>query len=154
MQFQFLAACSGISPSTPATGTSPATFTPEMVVASKPFNTTNTPFKSWTPSLQTTVSLDLRLSPDRWQEWPVIPETVSQCTREIYQNGLELGNNPHAFSKIGDGGAATVWFLIDFDPGGEYLNLGVFSHLQGVIDNSSGSFGRTSIAAGQRSVTE
>jgi hypothetical protein len=96
-----------------------------------------------------TVTVVLRLPPDRWQEWPVIPATVSQRTKEIYRHGLELGNNPHAFSKIGDGGAATVWFLTDFDLGIEYYNLGTYTSLQGVIDYFKGSFGRISVAAGR-----
>jgi len=34
-----------------------------------------------------------------WQELPIIP-TPSQKVLEIYERGLILGNNPHAFSKI------------------------------------------------------
>ncbi len=102
-----------------------------------------------TSSPQASASVELRLPPDRWQEWPVIPATVSQRTKEIYRRGLDLGNNPHAFSKIGDGGAATVWFLADFDLGSEFYNLGTYSSLQGVIDYFKGSFGRTSVAAGR-----
>ncbi len=76
-------------------------------------------------------------------------ERVSPRTLEIYRRGLELGNNPKAFSKIGDGGNSTVWFLTHYDLGLAYYNLGAYSDLQSVIEDFAGSFGRTSLAAGR-----
>jgi hypothetical protein len=86
------------------------------------------------------------LGPDEWQELPIIPE-IRETTRNIYLRGLELGNNPQAFSKIGDCGSTPAWFLGDFDRGLKYYRLGEFQYLQAVIDAFHGSYGRTSLAA-------
>jgi hypothetical protein len=67
--------------------------------------------------------------------------------REVYELGLYLGNNPNAFSKIGDCGSTPAWFLGDFDQGPKYYDLGPYSGLEGVIQNFQGSFQRTSLAA-------
>lgn len=41
------------------------------------------------------------LDPLLWKQWPVVP-TVSDELREVYQQGLAMGNNPHSFSVLGD----------------------------------------------------
>lgn len=41
------------------------------------------------------------LDPATWMGWPVIP-IVTQNVREIYARGLSLGNDPRAFSILGD----------------------------------------------------
>ncbi len=84
------------------------------------------------------------LSPGDWMSLPVIP-VVSQNSREIYLRGIELGNNPHAFSKIGDCQSITTYFLSYFDKPGLY-NLGDYSSLQQTIDWYEGSFSRDSLA--------
>jgi hypothetical protein len=84
------------------------------------------------------------LYPDEWKSLPVIP-TVSQKARLIYQLGLLMGNDPHAFSKIGDCQSVTVYFLGHFDKPDLY-NLGPYSSLQDTIDWYSGSFSRDSLA--------
>jgi hypothetical protein len=66
---------------------------------------------------------------------------------DIYRRGLELGNNPQAFSKIGDCGSTPAWFLGDFDRGPRYYQLGDYQSLQNVIDEFQGSFDRASLAA-------
>jgi len=66
---------------------------------------------------------------------------------QIYQYGLELGNDPLAFSKIGDCGSTPAWFLGDFDRGPDFYSLGKYDELEGVIQAFQGSFGRTSLAA-------
>ncbi len=81
-----------------------------------------------------------------WTEMPVVPQ-LSDRVKEIYQRGLELGNHPNAFSKVGDCGSTPSWFLGDFDRGSRFYNLGEHTHLQKVIDYYQGSFGRTSLAA-------
>jgi len=74
--------------------------------------------------------------------------------KDIYQKGLALGNNPHAFSKVGDCHTSHVWFMHQF--GGQYsYNLGQYTNLKGVIDwfstpndfSDNNSFLRTSQAA-------
>ena len=75
---------------------------------------------------------------------PVIPEQISPRVREIYRNGLALGNNPHIFSRIGDCASAAPAFLVGFD---RKYNLGEYGYLQPAIDYFQGSFERPSLAA-------
>ncbi|MDX9863298.1 MAG: SGNH/GDSL hydrolase family protein [Anaerolineaceae bacterium] len=89
------------------------------------------------------------LAPERWEDWPVVPEGVSARTIEIYQQGLAMGNNPQAFSKIGDCETYTQWFLYDFDQGSKAYNLGPYDNLQSVIDYFEGSYERLSVATKQ-----
>ncbi len=86
---------------------------------------------------------------EEWMSLPVIP-VISDTAREIYQKGLALGNDPNAFSKVGDCNALSVRFLTYFDgtPASTYYNLESFSYLQGVIDQFNGSFKRESLAVG------
>lgn len=58
-----------------------------------------------------------------------------------------LGNNPHAFSKIGDCGSTPSWFLGDFDRGPEFYSLGEYKNLIWIIDEFAGSFDRVSAGA-------
>jgi hypothetical protein len=81
-------------------------------------------------------------TPAPWQTKPVIPQ-VSETAREIYARGLELGNDPHAFSKVGDCQNVTAYFLSNFDELGQY-DLGPYPDLQTVIDQFQGSFVRQS----------
>jgi hypothetical protein len=86
------------------------------------------------------------LDPDAWTSLPVIPEVLPRV-KEIYLHGLELGNNPRAFSKVGDCGSTPAWFLGDFDRGPRYYSLGEYQSLEAVIQEFQGSFDRTSLAA-------
>jgi hypothetical protein len=83
---------------------------------------------------------------DEWQSWPVIP-AVSKAAQELYQRGQAGGNNPRAFSKIGDGEISTEWFLTAFDLGENYYDLGPYQDLRSVIEYFAGSFGRIGVAA-------
>lgn len=83
---------------------------------------------------------------ENWQSWPVIPG-VSETTREIYRRGQGSGNNPNAFSKIGDGEISTAWFMTAFDLGEAYYDLGPYQDLRPVIDQFRGSFERIGMAA-------
>ncbi len=85
------------------------------------------------------------LNPQDWKNFPVIP-IIGQAPLQIYQHGLELGNNPHAFSKVGDCGSTPAWFLGDFDRGVKFFNLGAYQDMLGVIQQFNGSFDRTSLA--------
>ncbi|MGD8814838.1 MAG: hypothetical protein PVI78_10225 [Anaerolineales bacterium] len=85
--------------------------------------------------------------PSSWQEWPVIPIVPSRMI-EIHRLGIEAGNNPLAFSKIGDGEISANWFFIAFDNGPQCYDLGPYTDLQIVIDAFTGSFARQSLAAG------
>src|SRR5437868_2085586 len=65
---------------------------------------------------------------------PVIP-AVSQTARDIYARGLAMGNNPRAFSKVGDCQSVVPYFLAAFDYGPNMYNLGPYTDLQPTIDN-------------------
>jgi hypothetical protein len=86
------------------------------------------------------------LKPDEWKNLPVVPK-ISDTAVGIYQRGLKLGNDPHAFSKIGDCGSTPAWFLGDFDRGPDFYRLGEYQELEAVIGEFKGSFDRTSLAA-------
>jgi hypothetical protein len=68
--------------------------------------------------------------------YPIIPE-ISEHARQIYQEGLARGNDPHAFIKVGDCMTHTPNFLIPLGQG-EYT-LGEYKSLQQVIDYFGGS---------------
>lgn len=82
-----------------------------------------------------------------WGGWPLNLGIISPggtMVRDIYRRGRELGNNPRAFSKIGDCNSEVPFFLAKFDDGG--YDLGPYSYLQPVIDHFAGSFERDSVA--------
>ncbi len=85
------------------------------------------------------------LAPDGWKTLPVVP-TVSARARQIYQRGLAQGNNPNAFSKVGDCQNVPSFFLSTFDRPGEYRLGETYAPLQATIDHFSGQFARHSLA--------
>lgn len=86
-------------------------------------------------------------TPDFWMNLPVVPTGISERVREIYQRGLVMGNNPNAFSKVGDCHSTNPYFLADYDLGQNVYDLGDYAYLQPTIDYFEGSFSRTSLAA-------
>jgi hypothetical protein len=84
------------------------------------------------------------MAPEAWKDLPVIP-IVSQRTVQIYQKGLELGRDPHRFSKIGDCQNVSSYFLSPFEHPSVY-RLGEYEDLQEAIDWFNGSFSRESLA--------
>lgn len=90
--------------------------------------------------------LPTKPSCEAWQALPVVP-TVSERARALYVQGQSTGNNPRAFSKIGDGEISTAWFFTMFELGEAYYDLGPFTDLSPVIEHFAGSFGRIGMAA-------
>lgn len=90
---------------------------------------------------------------DEWQDWPVVP-AASATARELYRRGQESGNDPRAFSKIGDGEISAAWFFTAFDLGGNSYDLGPYQDLIPVIEHFDGSFERTGMAARRGFKTE
>ncbi|MDX2078094.1 MAG: hypothetical protein SFZ02_16810 [bacterium] len=82
---------------------------------------------------------------DIWKTLPVIP-TVSDTAREIYRRGLEMGNDPHAFGKVGDCQNVHSYFLGTFDTPEDYSLGEEYAYLQETIDHFAGSFIRNSEA--------
>jgi hypothetical protein len=85
------------------------------------------------------------LAADEWKNLPIVP-TISDTARAIYQRGLEMGNNPQAFSKVGDCQTSTDFFLVDFDHPDQYRLGDEYAELQSTIDYYQGSFSRQSLA--------
>lgn len=85
------------------------------------------------------------LEASEWKELPVVPE-FSERAREIFQAGIESGNDPTVFAKVGDCQNVPSMFLSIFDYPG-YYSLGEdYSYLQETIDWYRGSFSRESEA--------
>lgn len=86
------------------------------------------------------------LAPDEWMQLPVVPATVSDAMRAVYQRGLAAGNDPTHFSVIGDCQNVSSYFLAVFEKPGEYSLGEEYAYLQPTIDYYQGSFSRVSVA--------
>ncbi len=98
-----------------------------------------------TPTVEIyTATPDLRMLPEQWREWPVVP-TVTHRAVQIYLNGLAKGNNPHAFSKVGDCHCVNSVFFGVYDRGWSSLPQEDW-YLNETIQYFEGSFNRESAA--------
>lgn len=149
------AGCTSGSPAPlPTTGSTAiwrATATPagQRTAAAQPTqdNPTIQPAASTQPAAAATAALPASLpAPDEWQKLPVISAIPPRAV-EIYKQGVAMGNNPRAFSKVGDCGGTATWFLTDFDRGPRFYRLGPYADLQAVIGVFQGSYERSSLAA-------
>ena len=86
------------------------------------------------------ILVSLTLPAERWMEWPVVP-VVSDRAKQVYRNGVAGGNNPHAFSIVGDTQSEPTLFMGVFDTGQYQLPAGR-QNLQETIAHFSGSFSR------------
>lgn len=129
--------------SEPATATQVITQTMVSDTATPAPTITKTPYVTETPTTRPTINN--HLPPEEWQNWPVVPETTDRVL-EIYQKGVELGNDPHHFSKIGDCHNVKEAFMGLFDKPGWYILRGENAHLQPTIDWFAGSFNRDGYA--------
>jgi len=97
--------------------------------------------KSSNTDIQTEPTEEPRLLPDNWQAWPVVPE-VTTTAREIYRQGVAMGNDPRVFSKIADCQNLKEYFLKKFD----HLDLYKFDYriddYLDTIENFQGNFDR------------
>jgi hypothetical protein len=118
---------------------------------------TPTPFQPHSPAWLLLPRLDLKTptattaptptpAPMEWYEYPVLPR-VSDRAREVYTLGLAAGNNPTAFSVIGDCEAVPARFFGVFDSNPRNYRLGEYAYLQPTIDRFAGNFNRISRAA-------
>ena len=76
--------------------------------------------------------------PDSWVYLPVIPETVSQRVRDLYEKGKTSGLDQQAFSKVGDCETSSPYFLAPFDMNKSGYRLGTYSSLDTVITSLPG----------------
>ncbi len=128
-----LVACGGRATVTqaPAQPTAPPTSTVQPVI---------------TPTITASPAISHLMGCEEWRSWAVVP-IASNTARDVYQRGQASGNNPRAFSKIGDGEISTGWFFTAFDLGEAYYDLGPSQDLRPVIDQFRGSFNRIGMAA-------
>lgn len=103
------------------------------------FISTQVPLTTSIPGEITPPSID-------WQDLPIIPDLTPEAIA-IYQRGLSLGNNPRAFTKIGDGEISAGWFLKIYDGDPQNYQLGAHQDLEQTIAYFSGSFRHSSAAA-------
>jgi len=73
-----------------------------------------------------------------------LTQKVQLTVRDIYSHGQKLGNNPAAFTAIGDSSIAGGQFMERFGQG--RFNLGDFAYLQPTMNVFTSSFKRTSTA--------
>ncbi|MBN1440879.1 MAG: hypothetical protein JW929_15840 [Anaerolineales bacterium] len=106
-----------------------------------------TPTVRPTPTFTFTPTLTPTLAPDAWQSMPVVP-AATQSARLIHRDGLGFGNDPHAFSILGDCLSLPTRFLGNFGRGPEYYTLGEHAYLQPVIEWFRGSYTRQSASLG------
>ena len=97
------------------------------------------------PAAGQTATSEPRLPPEQWQQWPIVP-TATARSRQIYQQGLALGSDPHSFSKIGDCQSVTAAFFGIYDKPGAYELPNGSDPLKQTIAWFSGSYGRDSQA--------
>jgi hypothetical protein len=100
---------------------------------------TRTRIPSSTPDITQT-------SPADWKSLPVIPETIDPSLQFVYERGLELGNDPHAFSIFGDCQARPGEFFGMFETDPSVVEE-LPPELQVVVEYFRGSFNRESPTA-------
>lgn len=76
----------------------------------------------------------------------MIPEGIDPSLQKVYERGLELGNDPQAFSLFGDCQARPADFFGVFETDPE-LAASLSPELQELIDHFEGSFNRESPTA-------
>ena len=134
---------------TPAAQTSPVPDQQETITVNPTGTVTDiashTPGPSPTATIYYTPTPDLRLKPEQWQQWPVVPD-ISPHAIQIYEQGLGMGNEPNAFSKVGDCQNIPESFLGIYDRPGAYDLTDQYQDLQNSIDYFTGSFSRESQA--------
>lgn len=115
-----------------------AVVTPELLTA---FNVIEEGNKTASIGEQKTekTSAEVLADPTRWKEWPVVPDQISSKIKDIYNQGISKGNDPHVFSKAGDCQNVPTYLFGLLDKPGKY-NLGEYGYLEAVIKWFDGSW--------------
>jgi len=90
----------------------------------------------------TKLTATLGLEPADWKNWPVLP-IVPERALQVYQLGRSLGNDPHAFSILGDCQSVPEVFMGVYESDPTTLTL-LPSDLQETVKWFWGSFNRQS----------
>jgi len=149
--FTLLTGCSlsaDLTPSPTSTLESPSSPEPASVVSS--VATASLTDELSTPAdVETNAATNTpkpRLEDGAWMQMPAVPMGISDAMREVYQRGLEMGNNPKHFSVIGDCQNVSSYFLAVFEKPGEFSLGEEYAYLQPTIDYYEGSYSRQSLA--------
>jgi len=141
--------------STPAPTIPPVQFFPEPIHTSLPnataihppmrppkLDVTTIPAVAPTSTPKTTLQTPV-FNPATWKDLPVIPEIVDPSLSKVYERGLRLGNDPHAFSIFGDCQARPDEFFGVFESDPPVFESLPFE-LQETVTYFKGSFNRES----------
>jgi hypothetical protein len=151
--FLLFAACAGAETALPPVGNTDATAgiepsrTPTSDNQPTAANSTASPSASPSATLSPTPSATPTLAPDAWQTMPVVAAAGDNALR-IYRDGIGFGNDPHAFSILGDCLSLPENFLGVFGRGPGQYKLGEYYYLQPAIDWFRPSFSRQGISNG------
>lgn len=86
------------------------------------------------------------VDPLTWKTWPIIPKDIDPTLRKVYERGLELGNDPHAFSIFGDCQARPGEFFGRFETDPKLVES-LPPELLETVEYFQGSFNRESPTA-------
>jgi len=134
-----LAACSSNNPTNISSNTPPQTGEIDQATATNTVQV-QTPTVTVEPTKIFTATPDMRIPPEEWQDWPIIP-TPTDRSIEIYKHGQVLGMNANAFSKIGDCQNIKEAFMGIYDLNRYYLTKDQ-QDWQETIDHFKGFFNR------------
>jgi hypothetical protein len=81
-----------------------------------------------------------------WKSLPVIPESIDPSLQKVYERGLTLGNDPHAFSIFGDCQSRPGEFFGIFETDALVVES-LPAELRETVDHFVGSFNRESPTA-------
>ncbi len=135
-----LAACQEPTPFYPTSRV--MTLTPTAIVSPTPPSV-----EAVTATAEPTPAVYDPALPQSWVNLPVIPQTISQRVRELYEEGKTSGLNQQAFSKVGDCETFSPYFLAPFDLNPSGYRFGAYTSLGTVLTTYAGSFERASQAA-------
>lgn len=94
------------------------------------------------PQPSATPVIITRPAAEQWKTWPVLPQVPANL-RAVYQRGLAQGNDPHAFSILGDCQSQPDVFMGVFDRDPQAVRT-LPDPMQETVMQFSGSFDRYS----------
>jgi hypothetical protein len=136
---------------TPAPTLPPVQFFPEPVDSPLP-EATAIPLQPRTPKpgvaatvTPTSTARPQTPGPDAsaWKDWPVVPDVIDPSLSKVYERGLRLGNDPHAFSIFGDCQSRPAEFFGVFESD-RLVFASLPPELQETVNYFEGSFNRES----------
>jgi hypothetical protein len=121
--------------------------TPTRTASRTPTVSSATPSATPTVTSTSTATPTPTLAPDAWQFLPVAA-AAGENARRIYRDGQGFGNDPRAFSILGDCLSLPVRMFYNFGLSPSHYNLGDYYYLQPAIDWFKDSFERLSVSLG------